>query len=86
MFGSTTPEHMEAVIPRVREAVSHARARICPDLTPTASVGYVQWQPGQSAEQFLTAADGVMHDEKIDARARDYSASASAGDQSAEVA
>jgi hypothetical protein len=60
------------VIPRVRKAVAHARERICPDLTPTASVGYLAWEPGQSAEQFLEAADGIMHDEKIETRARDY--------------
>lgn len=72
LFENTTPEHIESVIPRVREAVSHARARICPDLTPTASVGYVAWQPGQSAEEFLAAADGIMHDEKIETRARGY--------------
>jgi hypothetical protein len=60
------------VIPRVREAVSHARERICPDLTPTASVGFISWEPGQSAEDFLSAADSIMHDEKIETRARDY--------------
>lgn len=74
LFESTTPGHIESVIPRVRAAVSHARRRICPDLTPTASVGYVAWHPGQSAAQFLTAADGVMHDEKIETRQRNYAA------------
>ncbi|MBJ7458986.1 MAG: GGDEF domain-containing protein [Thermoleophilaceae bacterium] len=72
LFTSTTPEHLEYVMPRVRKAVAHARERICPDLTPTASVGYVSWQPGQNAEQFLASADGIMHDEKIETRARDY--------------
>jgi diguanylate cyclase (GGDEF)-like protein len=71
-FDSSNPEHLENVIPRVRKAVAHARERICPDLTPTASVGYIEWQPGQSADAFLTAADGIMHDEKIETRAREY--------------
>jgi diguanylate cyclase (GGDEF)-like protein len=72
-FDRSTPEHLEQVIPRVRQAVAHARERICPDLTPTASVGYLTWEPGQSAEQFLEAADGIMHDEKIETRSRGYS-------------
>lgn len=74
LFSETTPQHVEAVIPRVRAAVSHARARICPDLTSTASVGYVAWEPGQSAEAFIAAADAVMHDEKGATRARGYAA------------
>ncbi|MBJ7354644.1 MAG: GGDEF domain-containing protein [Thermoleophilaceae bacterium] len=72
LFDSSTPEHLESVIPRVHKAVAHARERICPDLTPTASVGYLAWEPGQNADQFLAAADGIMHDEKIDTRSRDY--------------
>lgn len=72
-FDKSNAEHLEQVIPRVRKAVAHARERVCPDLTPTASVGYLAWEPGQSAAQFLEAADGIMHDEKIETRARDYS-------------
>jgi diguanylate cyclase (GGDEF)-like protein len=72
LFNASTPAHLETVVPRVREAVAHARRRICPDLPPTASVGFIAWQPGQTAEQFLASADGIMHDEKIDARARGY--------------
>jgi diguanylate cyclase (GGDEF)-like protein len=72
LFSSTTNEHLESVAPRVREAVAHARSRICPDLTPTASVGCVAWEPGQGTEDFLAAADSIMHDEKIDTRERDY--------------
>lgn len=72
LFDKSTPEHLENVIPRVRKAVAHARERICPDLTPTASVGYLSCEPGQSADEFLAAADGIMHDEKIETRARDY--------------
>jgi diguanylate cyclase (GGDEF)-like protein len=71
-FDNTNAEHLETVIPRVRKAVAHARERICPDLTPTASVGYIEWDSGQSAEDFLAAADGIMHDEKIETRAREY--------------
>lgn len=86
LFDSTTPEHLENVIPRVRNAVAHARERIAPDLTPTASVGYLAWEPGQSADQFLSAADGIMHDEKIETRERGYSNPGAEAQPEAEVA
>lgn len=72
LFNNSTPEHVESVIPRVQAAVAHARARICPDLTPTASVGCVVLEPGWDADRFLAAADSIMHDEKIETRARGY--------------
>ncbi len=73
LFSSSSPDHLRTVIPRVQDAVAHARERICPDLTPTASVGYVSWEQGWDVDQFLAAADLIMHDEKIDTRARGYS-------------
>lgn len=72
LFSSSNPGHVSAAIPRVEAAVTHARERICPDLTPTATIGWVEWQEGQSPEQFMAAADLIMHDEKLDTRARDY--------------
>ena len=72
LFDHASFDHIDAVIPRISEAVRHARQRICPDLVPTASVGYVAWEPGQTTEQLLERADGVMHDEKIDTRERGY--------------
>jgi diguanylate cyclase (GGDEF)-like protein len=76
LFEHSTSEHIMSVIPRVREAVQHARSRVCPDLTSTATVGFVVWKPGQDADAFMSSADGVMHDEKIDTRAHNYSESA----------
>lgn len=72
LFDNASVEHIDSVIPRIAEAVRHARQRICPDLVPTASVGSVVWQPGQSSVQFLESADGVMHVEKIETRERGY--------------
>jgi diguanylate cyclase (GGDEF)-like protein len=72
LFGDANEEHIEAVLLRVREAVRHARLRLCPDLIPTASVGFVTWQRGQNSEAFMHTADLAMHDEKIEARANDY--------------
>jgi diguanylate cyclase (GGDEF)-like protein len=74
LFDATTAQHVEAVIPRVRAAVAHARRRICPDLIATASVGHVAWEPGQSTDQFIAAADAVMHDVKGETRAHGYAA------------
>ncbi len=76
LFESTTAEHVASVSPRVRAAVAHARSRICPDLTPTASVGFVAWQPGWDAATFLAEADAIMHDEKIETRVRGYETAA----------
>jgi diguanylate cyclase (GGDEF)-like protein len=73
LFGNETPQHIESVIPRLNEAVAHARLRICPDLVPTASIGFVSWKPEDSIEDFMHRADTVMHDEKIETRERDYS-------------
>lgn len=76
LFNASTPAHLQSVVPRVRETVAHARRRICPDLPPTASVGFIAWETGQTPEQFLASADAIMHDEKIDSRARGYESGA----------
>jgi diguanylate cyclase (GGDEF)-like protein len=75
LFRSSTNDHLATVAPRVSEAVAHARARICPDLTPTASVGWIAWEQGQNVADFLAAADAIMHDEKIETRERGYESS-----------
>jgi diguanylate cyclase (GGDEF)-like protein len=72
LFGDANEAHIDAVLSRVREAVRHARLRLCPDLIPTASVGVVVWKRGQSVEEFMHCADLEMHDEKIETRANDY--------------
>lgn len=72
LFANETEEHIQHVIPRLRDAVEYARLRICPELVPTASVGYVGWTPNQGVDEFMLSADGVMHDEKVETRQRDY--------------
>jgi diguanylate cyclase (GGDEF)-like protein len=72
LFADANAAQIDAVLERVREAVRHARLRICPDLTPTASVGFVKWENGQDTEAFMHTADLAMHDEKIETRANDY--------------
>ena len=68
-----TPSTSSSVIPRVRKAVAHARERICPDLTADRErrlrrLGARHERRAVPAQ----SADGIMHDEKIETRARDY--------------
>lgn len=76
LFDNTTSEHVSSVGPRVRSAAAHARSRICPDLTPSVTVGFVAWQPGWDAETFLAEADAIMHSEKLETRIRGYESAA----------
>ncbi|MBI4898180.1 MAG: GGDEF domain-containing protein [Actinobacteria bacterium] len=55
---------------RVAAAIASARARVCPEITPTASVGWVVWREGESTEDFLARADAALNLEKK-ARRRD---------------
>ncbi len=72
LFGDASEEQITAVIGRLEEAVRHARMRLCPDLIPTASVGFVKWERGQTATELMQKADLAMHDEKIETRAGNY--------------
>ncbi len=72
LFSNETSDHIEQVVARMRDAVEHARLRICPDLVPTASIGWVGWAPHESVDDFMLSADNVMHDEKVETRQRDY--------------
>lgn len=51
---------------RVREVVRRERTRLCPDVTPQASVGAVQWVSGENAEQLLARADAALKGAKRD--------------------
>jgi diguanylate cyclase (GGDEF)-like protein len=50
---------------RVSSCIADARLAISPDITPTASVGTVIWNPGEGAEEFLERADGELHVAKM---------------------
>lgn len=49
---------------RVGAAIAEARGRVCPDVTPTASVAWVAWRNGESADDFLARADAALNLEK----------------------
>lgn len=72
LFRDPGSSHIGVVIERLHESIEHARRRICPDLPSTASIGEVDWQLGESPEEFLQRADEAMHDEKQHSRASGY--------------
>ncbi|HEV7918773.1 MAG TPA: diguanylate cyclase [Solirubrobacterales bacterium] len=65
--GSTRDE-VDAVAARVRSAIERARLRICPELRPSASVAVIEWETGDSAEEFLEKADSALHVAKLESR------------------
>jgi diguanylate cyclase (GGDEF)-like protein len=50
----------ELLAGRIREAVRRERMRLCPDVSPSASVGTVQWSPGESPGQLMQRADTAL--------------------------
>jgi diguanylate cyclase (GGDEF)-like protein len=51
---------------RVRAGVRRERERLCPDVSPEASVGVVEWLPGESPEELVRRADAALKGAKID--------------------
>jgi diguanylate cyclase (GGDEF)-like protein len=55
-------EHLAA---RIAEAVHRERRRLCPEVSPYASVGIVEFAPGESPEQLLARADAALRGAKL---------------------
>ncbi|MFY9468580.1 MAG: GGDEF domain-containing protein [Solirubrobacterales bacterium] len=72
VFENADQAHISAVVTRLDEAITHARRRVCPDLLATASIGSVEWEPGDSAVDFLHRADLNLLESKLQTRSRDY--------------
>jgi diguanylate cyclase (GGDEF)-like protein len=66
VINDAEPRYAEAVVQRIDEAIARARRRICPDLRPTASVTAVSWQPGETPDDLLHAADIALHARKVE--------------------
>lgn len=45
---------------RISDAVRRERRRLCPGVSPEASVGVVQFQPGETTEHFVSRADAAL--------------------------
>lgn len=52
---------------QLESAVRVARERSCPEVTPTATVGFVVRRPGETSQALLARADDALHDRKVDA-------------------
>jgi diguanylate cyclase (GGDEF)-like protein len=63
-------EYADVVVRRIADAVARTRCRICPDLRPTASVAAVSWQPGETPDELLHAANVALHARKVESRQR----------------
>jgi diguanylate cyclase (GGDEF)-like protein len=50
---------------RIREVVRHERRRLCPDVSPDASVGAVEWVTGESPEKLVRRADAALKAAKL---------------------
>jgi diguanylate cyclase (GGDEF)-like protein len=56
--------HTEAIVRRITDAIARARARVCPDVTPTACVACVACKSGGPPDALLREADLALHREK----------------------
>lgn len=55
----------DALATRVKNVVRRERLKLCPDVTPEASVGIAQWRPGEDAETILRRADSALSVSKM---------------------
>lgn len=51
---------------RISEVVRRERTRLCPEVTPRASVGAVQWRSGETPDQLVSRADAALKAAKRD--------------------
>jgi diguanylate cyclase (GGDEF)-like protein len=68
VISDADPEYADAVVQRIADAIARTRSRICPDLRQTASVTAVPWQPGETPDDLLHAADIALHARKAESR------------------
>ncbi|MBJ7348837.1 MAG: GGDEF domain-containing protein, partial [Thermoleophilaceae bacterium] len=59
---------IDSLCARIASAVEKARYELTPDVTATATVSYVYWNPGEVAEMFLRRSDEELHDAKASTR------------------
>jgi diguanylate cyclase (GGDEF)-like protein len=52
---------------RIREVVRRERTRLCPDVSPDASVGAVEWASGETPEKLVRRADAALKAAKLQA-------------------
>ncbi|MGH2906766.1 MAG: diguanylate cyclase [Solirubrobacterales bacterium] len=62
-----TREGAIAAVERIGREIVTARQQLCSDVTPTAGIGWVMWEPGESADELLRRVDDALHDAKQNA-------------------
>ncbi|MBI5310302.1 MAG: GGDEF domain-containing protein [Actinobacteria bacterium] len=67
----TSVREANALAERIRDAVRRERLRLCPDITPEASVGVAQWRTGEQPHDLLRRADAALHVSKMVAHTHD---------------
>jgi diguanylate cyclase (GGDEF)-like protein len=58
-------EAADALAQRIRRAIRRERLKLCPDVTPDASVGVAEWRIGESPAELIRRADSALHVSKI---------------------
>ncbi len=56
-----TADELKTLVDRLRQAVTIERRRLCPDVAPTATVGYATWRQGESTAALMRRADSALH-------------------------
>jgi diguanylate cyclase (GGDEF)-like protein len=55
---------------RLESAIVRTRTAICPQITPSATIGYVRTRPGEELGAMMERADQALHDAKVTSRER----------------
>jgi diguanylate cyclase (GGDEF)-like protein len=58
-------EGAAALTERIRQAVRRERTKLCPDVSPEASVGFAEWRTGESLHDLMRRADSALHVAKL---------------------
>jgi diguanylate cyclase (GGDEF)-like protein len=61
---------LQGLVTRIRSAIARRRLAVCPDVTPSASLGCVTRIDGDDVDSLLARADGRENADKRDAKAR----------------
>jgi diguanylate cyclase (GGDEF)-like protein len=86
VLDNADPQYTAAVVQRIDDAIVRARRRICPDLRSTASLASVEWQPGETAVDFLHEVDVALHHKKAESHALQRSQTSTEGSTASLVA
>lgn len=58
-------EEADKLAVRIKDAIRRERIKLCPGVTPEASVGIANWRPGETSLDLVRRADSALHVSKI---------------------